>query len=183
MNILICGNLDHGKTTLNKAISVVLNKRLGLDSETIRVNEPMEGTSLTTLSLKGKMLNFFDFSGDYQYEDFFENYKCDIDVVVLVCPQAEGAMGGTRQQIKLCLENGINKIVMYLSKYDIFQEDFYEDEFLYDAIPEDVQNLLEEYGYTGKAPIVRGSAEKAISFPDENWGDSIEELVNVILEK
>ena len=99
-----------------------------------------------------------------------------MDGAILVVAATDGPMAQTREHILLSRQVGVPKIVVFLNKCDMV-----DDEELLDLVEMEVTELLDEYGFEG-SPIVRGSAYQALQDPMGPWGDKIVELFDVIEE-
>lgn len=99
-----------------------------------------------------------------------------MDGAILVCSAADGPMPQTREHILLSRQVGVPKIVVFLNKCDMV-----DDEELLELVEMEVRELLNEYEFPGDdTPIVRGSALKALEDPSSEWGDRIVELFEQI---
>ena len=84
-------------------------------------------------------------------------------------------MPQTREHILLARQVGVPKIVVFLNKCDMV-----DDEELIDLVEMEVQELLTEYGFDGdNTPIIRGSALKALE-GDPKWTPAIDELMDAV---
>ena len=99
-----------------------------------------------------------------------------MDGAILVVAATDGPMAQTREHILLSRQVGVPKIVVFLNKCDMV-----DDEELLDLVEMEVTELLDEYGFEG-SPIVRGSALQALQDPMGSWGDAIVKLFEIIDE-
>jgi elongation factor Tu len=101
-----------------------------------------------------------------------------MDGAILVVSAADGPMPQTREHILLARQVGVPKIVVFLNKADMV-----DDPELIDLVEMEVRELLSEYEFDGdNAPVVVGSALKALEDPDGEWGDKIIELMEKVDE-
>ena len=99
-----------------------------------------------------------------------------MDGFILVVSAADGIMPQTKEHILLSRQVGVPKIVVFLNK-----EDQVDDPELIELVEMEVRDLLNEYEYDGdNAPIVVGSALKALEEPDGPWGDKIVKLMQEV---
>ena len=99
-----------------------------------------------------------------------------MDGAILVCSAADGPMPQTREHILLSRQVGVPKIVVFLNKCDMV-----DDDELLELVEMEVRELLNEYEFPGDdTPIIRGSALKALEDSSGPWGDKIVELFEQI---
>jgi len=183
VNIGTIGHVDHGKTTLTAAITMVLNKRLGsgdamsYDSIDKAPEEKERGITISTSHVEYETENrhyaHIDAPGHADYVKNMITGAAQMDGAILVVSAADGPMPQTREHILLGRQVGIPEIAVFLNK-----EDMVDDEELIELVEMEVRELLSEYEYDGdNAPVVVGSALKAIEDPDSEWGDKIIDLM------
>ncbi len=98
-----------------------------------------------------------------------------MDGAILVIAATDGPMAQTREHILLARQVGVPKMVVFLNKCDMV-----DDEELLDLVEMEVRDLLNEYGYDGdETPIIRGSALKALE-GDPAWVSKIDELMDAV---
>ena len=98
-----------------------------------------------------------------------------MDGAILVIAATDGPMAQTREHILLARQVGVPKMVVFLNKCDMV-----DDEELLDLVEMEVRDLLSEYGYDGdETPIIRGSALKALE-GDPAWVSKIDELMDAV---
>jgi elongation factor Tu len=99
-----------------------------------------------------------------------------MDGAILVVSAADGPMPQTREHILLARQVGVPKIVVFLNKADMV-----DDEELIELVEMEVRELLSEYEFDGdNTPIIVGSALKALEDPNGKWGDKIVELMEAV---
>ncbi|KKW23658.1 MAG: Elongation factor Tu [Candidatus Kaiserbacteria bacterium GW2011_GWA2_52_12] len=192
VNVGTIGHVDHGKTTLTAAILNVLAKAGQGYTATVKgVDDidkaPEEKARGITISLSHSEYEtpkrhyaHVDAPGHADYIKNMITGAAQMDGAVLVVAATDGVMPQTREHILLARQVGVPKIVVFLNKVDMV-----DDKDLIDLVEEEVRDLLEKQGFDGKsAPIIRGSALKALENPDPKgeWGAKIMELVKAIDE-
>jgi len=188
VNIGTIGHVDHGKTTLTAAITMVLNKRLGggeaisYDNIDKAPEERERGITISTSHVEYETENrhyaHVDCPGHADYVKNMITGAAQMDGAILVVSAADGPMPQTREHILLSRQVGVPKIVVFLNK-----EDMVDDEELIELVEMEVRELLSEYDFDGdNTPITVGSALKAIEDPDSEWGDKILALMETVDE-
>ena len=183
VNVGTMGHVDHGKTTLTAAITHVLAKRLPSD-----VNQPRNYDDIDNApEEKARGITIASSHQEYESEkrhyahvdmpghaDYVKNMitgAAQVDRAVLVVSAADGPMPQTREHVLLAKQVGVPKIVVFLNKMDM------ADEELVELVEMDVRELLDKNGFDGdNAPVIKGSALKALE-GDEKYEDAIMELV------
>lgn len=186
VNIGTIGHVDHGKTTLTAAITLVLNKRFGTGEFVDYANidkapeERERGITISTAHVEYETSNrhyaHVDCPGHADYVKNMITGAAQMDGAILVCSAADGPMPQTREHILLARQVGVPKIAVFLNKED--QVDYPE---LIELVEMEIRELLTEYEYDGdNTPIVVGSALKALEDPDGEWGDKIVKLMEEV---
>lgn len=186
VNIGTIGHVDHGKTTLTAAITTVLNKRYGTGLAVDYANidkapeERERGITIATSHVEYETENrhyaHVDCPGHADYVKNMITGAAQMDGSILVVSAADGIMPQTKEHILLSRQVGVPKIVVFLNK-----EDQVDDPELIELVEMEVRDLLNEYEYDGdNAPIVVGSALKALEEPDGPWGDKIVKLMQEV---
>ena len=188
VNIGTIGHVDHGKTTLTAAITLVLNKRMGsgefVDYANIdKAPEERErgitiNTSHVEYETEKRHYAHVDCPGHADYVKNMITGAAQMDGAILVVSAADGPMPQTREHILLARQVGVPKIAVFLNK-----EAHVDDPELIELVEMEVRDLLNEYEYEGDdTPIVVGSALKALEDPDGEWGDKIMKLMDEVDE-
>ena len=188
VNIGTIGHVDHGKTTLTAAITLVLNKRYGsgefVDYAHIdkAPEERERGITISTSHVEyetpSRHYAHVDCPGHADYVKNMITGAAQMDGAILVVSAADGPMPQTREHILLARQVGVPKIVVFLNK-----EDQVDDPELIELVEMEVRDLLNEYEFDGdNTPIVVGSALKALDDPDGPWGDKILKLMEEVDE-
>ena len=165
-NIGTIGHVDHGKTTLTAAITKVLSERVEGNEATDFENidkAPEERERGITIS-----------TAHVEYVKNMITGAAQMDGAILVVAATDGVMAQTKEHILLSRQVGVPKIVVFLNKCDMV-----DDDELLELVEMDVTEILEEYGFDG-TPIIKGSALKALEDPSSEWGDKIMELMDTI---
>ncbi len=186
VNIGTIGHVDHGKTTLTAAITLVLNKKYGsgefVDYAHIdkAPEERERGITISTSHVEYETPNrhyaHVDCPGHADYVKNMITGAAQMDGAILVVSAADGPMPQTREHILLARQVGVPKIVVFLNK-----EDQVDDPELIELVEMEVRDLLSEYDFDGdNTPIVVGSALKALEDPEGEWGDKIVKLMEEV---
>ena len=186
VNIGTIGHVDHGKTTLTAAITLVLNKRYGSGEFVDYANidkapeERARGITISTSHVEYETPNrhyaHVDCPGHADYVKNMITGAAQMDGAILVVSAADGPMPQTREHILLARQVGVPKIAVFLNK-----EDQVDDPELIELVEMEVRELLSEYDFDGdNTPIVVGSALKALEDPDGEWGDKIIKLMEEV---
>ena len=185
VNVGTMGHVDHGKTTLTAAISHVLSKKLPSDVNKPRdydqidnaPEEQQRGITIASSHIEYESENrhyaHVDMPGHADYVKNMITGAAQVDGAVLVVSAADGPMPQTREHVLLARQVGVPKIVVFLNKMDMADEEMVE------LIEEEVRELLEKNGFDKDAPIIKGSALKALE-GDAKYEDAVMELVAAI---
>jgi elongation factor Tu len=182
VNVGTMGHVDHGKTTLTAAITAVLAKKLPSD-----VNKPVAydqidnapeekargitiATSHQEYESEKRHYAHVDMPGHADYVKNMITGAAQVDGAILVVSAADGPMPQTREHVLLARQVGVPKIVVFLNKMDM------ADEELVELVEEVVRDLLAKNGFDRDAPIIKGSALKALE-GDAKYEDAVMELV------
>ena len=175
VNIGTIGHIDHGKTTLTAAIT----KHCGMkgNAEFIPFDEidkaPEErerGITIATAHVEYETANrhyaHVDCPGHADYIKNMITGAAQMDGAVLVVSADDGPMPQTREHILLARQVGVPKIVVFLNKCDMV-----DDEELIELVEMELEELLESYEFTD-VPIIKGSALKALESDDVDSDDA-----------
>ena len=183
-NIGTIGHVDHGKTTLTAAITKVLAERVEgnekVDFENIdkAPEERERGITISTAHVEyqtdKRHYAHVDCPGHADYVKNMITGAAQMDGAILVVAATDGVMAQTNEHILLSRQVGVPKIVVFLNKCDMV-----DDDELIELVEMDVTEVLEEYGFEG-TPIIKGSALKALEDPNGEWGDKIMELMDTV---
>ena len=185
VNVGTMGHVDHGKTTLTAAITAVLakklpsavNKPVAYDQIDNAPEERARGITIATshqeYESEKRHYAHVDMPGHADYVKNMITGAAQVDGAILVVSAADGPMPQTREHVLLARQVGVPKIVVFLNKMDMADADLVE------LVEEDVRDLLEKNGFDRDAPIIKGSALKALE-GDAKYEDAIMELVKAM---
>jgi elongation factor Tu len=167
VNVGTIGHVDHGKTTLTAAITMVLNKQ-GLsavrtfDSIDNAPEEKARGITIATAHVEYSTANrhyaHVDCPGHADYVKNMITGAAQMDGAILVVAATDGPMPQTREHILLARQVGVPKIIVFMNKVDAV-----DDPELLDLVELELRDLLTKYEFPGnEIPIIRGSALKAM---------------------
>ena len=186
VNIGTIGHVDHGKTTTTAAITKVLAGRNGNEAvDFANIDKAPEererGITINTAhveySTDSRHYAHVDCPGHADYVKNMITGAAQMDGAILVIAATDGPMAQTREHILLARQVGVPKMVVFLNKCDMV-----DDEELLDLVEMEVRDLLNEYGFEGDdTPIIRGSALKALE-GDPKWTVKINELMAAVDE-
>ncbi|ADL67985.1 elongation factor Tu [Thermoanaerobacterium thermosaccharolyticum] len=188
-NIGTIGHVDHGKTTLTSAITIVLSKQgmaqaTAYDEIDKAPEEKARGITINTMHVEyeteKRHYAHVDCPGHADYVKNMITGAAQMDGAILVVSAADGPMPQTREHILLARQVGVPYIVVFLNKADMV-----DDEELIELVEMEVRELLNEYEFPGDdTPIVVGSALKAMECGcgqrDCQWCGKIWELMDVV---
>ncbi|OEZ33014.1 elongation factor Tu [Francisella endosymbiont of Amblyomma maculatum] len=184
VNVGTIGHVDHGKTTLTAAITKVMAERNGgsarnFDEIDSAPEEKARGITINTSHVEYESPNrhyaHVDCPGHADYVKNMITGAAQMDGAILVCSAADGPMPQTREHILLSRQVGVPKIVVFLNKCDMV-----DDEELLELVEMEVRELLDQYEFPGDdTPVVMGSALKAIE-GEEQYVEKIVELVQAM---
>lgn len=185
VNVGTMGHVDHGKTTLTAAITHVLAKRLPSDVNKPRNyedidNAPEEKARGITIASShqeyesaARHYAHVDMPGHADYVKNMITGAAQVDGAILVVAATDGPLPQTREHVLLAKQVGVPKIVVFLNKMDI------ADPELVELVEMDIRELLAKNGFDEDAPIIKGSAVKALE-GDPAYEDAIMELVDAL---
>ena len=185
-NIGTIGHVDHGKTTLTAAITMVLAKSGGATAKSYAdidaaPEEKARGITINTTHVEYETKNrhyaHVDCPGHADYVKNMITGAAQMDGAILVVSAADGPMPQTREHILLARQVGVPALVVYLNKIDQV-----DDPELLELVEMEVRELLSSYEFPGDdIPIVKGSALAAVEGRDAPMGeDSILELMTQV---
>ena len=190
VNVGTMGHVDHGKTTLTAAILNTLARQgEGFGAKIKGVDEidnaPEEKTRGITIALShseywtpNRHYAHVDMPGHADYIKNMITGAAQTDGAIIVVAATDGVMPQTREHILLAKQVNVPKIVVFLNKCDLV-----DDKDMIDLVEEEVRELLTSQGFDGAgAPVIRGSALKALESADNNdeWAKKILELVEAL---
>ena len=185
VNIGTIGHVDHGKTTLTAAISLVLHKRLGTGEDVKSFdqidNAPEEkerGITINSAHIEYETAKrhyaHVDCPGHADYVKNMVTGAAQMDGAILVVAATDGPMPQTREHVLLARQVNVPRMVVFLNKCDMV-----EDEEMLELVEMEVREILDQYGYEEETPIIRGSALGALNGV-EKWTDKVMELMDAV---
>src|ERR1700676_145738 len=163
VNVGTIGHVDHGKTTLTAALTLVLSRQFGGEARAYDQidNAPEEkarGITINTAHVEYETKNrhyaHVDCPGHADYVKNMITGAAQMDGAILVVSASDGAMPQTREHIVLAKNVGVPALVVFLNKVDMV-----EDPEMVDMVEEEIRELLTKYDFAGKdIPVIRGSA-------------------------
>ena len=183
VNVGTIGHVDHGKTTLTAALTMVSAAKFGgevraYDSIDNAPEERERGITIATAHVEYESAKrhyaHVDCPGHADYVKNMITGAAQMDGAILVCSAADGPMPQTREHILLARQVGVPKIVVFLNKADMV-----DDAELLELVELEIRELLDTYQFPGDAtPVIIGSALKAVEGdPGELGTQAIEKLV------
>ena len=181
LNIGTIGHVDHGKTTLTAAITTVLanaglSELRSFDSIDNAPEEKERGITINTSHVEYETANrhyaHVDCPGHADYVKNMVTGAAQMDGAILVVAATDGPMPQTREHILLGRQVGIPRIVVFLNKADMV-----DDEELMELVEMEVRDLLSFYEYDGdNTPVIAGSALGGLN-GDDKWVQAIMDLM------
>jgi len=174
VNIGTIGHIDHGKTTLTAAILATLAKKgkaqVKSYADIAKGGTVRDETKTVTIAVAhveyetdNRHYAHIDCPGHADYIKNMITGAAQMDGAILVVSAVDGPMPQTREHILLARQVNVPSIVVFLNKVDLV-----EDKELVDLVELEVRELLTKYGFPGdKTPIIKGSALKAMTSPDD----------------
>src|SRR5450755_26734 len=186
LNVGTIGHVDHGKTTLTAALTLVLSKKFGGEARAYDQidNAPEEkarGITINTAHVEYETSKrhyaHVDCPGHADYIKNMITGAAQMDGAILVVSAADGPMPQTREHILLARQVGVPFIIVYLNKADMV-----DDKELLELVELEVRELLSKYEFPGdKTPIVIGSAKMALEGDVSEMGEgSIMKLADAL---
>jgi elongation factor Tu len=188
VNVGTIGHVDHGKTTLTAALTIVQGKKFGGEAKAYDQidNAPEEkarGITISTAHVEyeseTRHYAHVDCPGHADYVKNMITGAAQMDGAILVCSAADGPMPQTREHILLSRQVGVPYIVVFLNKADMV-----DDEELLELVEMEVRELLSDYDFPGDdTPVIKGSALKAIEGDQSEIGEpAIARLIQALDE-
>ena len=184
VNIGTIGHVDHGKTTLTAAITMVLAKRglseqRSFDSIDNAPEEKERGITINTAHVEYQTANrhyaHVDCPGHADYIKNMVTGAAQMDGAIIVVAATDGPMPQTREHILLARQVNVPRIVVFMNKVDLV-----DDPEMLDLVEMEMRELLSFYDYDGdNTPIIRGSALGALNGEPE-WEEKVMELMDAV---
>lgn len=186
VNVGTIGHVDHGKTTLTAAVTMVLAKKFGGEVKSFAQidsapEEKARGITINTSHVEyeteTRHYAHVDCPGHADYVKNMITGAAQMDGAILVVSAADGPMPQTREHILLARQVGVPYIVVYMNKADMV-----DDAELLELVEMEIRELLTKYNFPGDStPIVVGSALKALEGDQSDIGEpSIHKLADAL---
>ncbi len=185
VNVGTIGHVDHGKTTLTAAITMILAKK-GMGNVAKKYDEidgaPEEkerGITINTAHVEYQTANrhyaHVDCPGHADYVKNMITGAAQMDGAILVVAATDGPMPQTREHILLARQVGVPSMVVFMNKVDLV-----DDPELLELVEMEIRELLTKNGFDGdNTPIIQGSATGAMA-EDPKWVAKIDELMAAV---
>jgi len=184
VNIGTIGHVDHGKTTLTSAITMVLAKKglseiMDFDSIDNAPEEKETGITINTAhveySTENRHYAHVDCPGHADYVKNMVTGAAQMDGAIIVVAGTDGPMPQTREHILLAKQVNVPKLVVFINKVDMV-----DDEELLELVEMEIRELLEFYDFDGdNTPVIFGSALGALNGEPE-WEEKVMELMDAV---
>ena len=189
VNVGTIGHVDHGKTTTTAAITCVqghkgLAEYIPYDSVAKASESQGRRDSSKILTIATSHVEYESDNRHYAHvdcpghADYVKNMitgAAQMDGAILVVEAPSGPMPQTREHILLARQVGVPKIVVFLNKCDLV-----DDEELVELVEMEIQELLAKYEFEEDSPIIRGAALPAIQNPDGAEAECIQHLMDAL---
>ncbi|HDR51159.1 MAG TPA: elongation factor Tu [Mariniphaga anaerophila] len=184
VNIGTIGHVDHGKTTLTAAITMVLAKKglseiKSFDAIDNAPEEKERGITINTAHVEyqteKRHYAHVDCPGHADYVKNMVTGAAQMDGAIIVVAATDGPMPQTREHILLARQVNVPRLVVFMNKVDMV-----DDEELLELVEMEIRELLDFYEFDGdNTPVIRGSALGAMNGEAE-WEDKIMELMDAV---
>ena len=184
VNIGTIGYVDHGKTTLTAAITMVLAKKglsevKSFDSIDNAPEEKERGITINTAHVEyqteKRHYAHVDCPGHADYVKNMVTGAAQMDGAIIVVAATDGPMPQTREHILLARQVNVPKLVVFMNKVDMV-----EDEEILELVEMEIRELLSFYQFDGdNTPVIRGSALGAMN-GEPKWEDKVMELMDAV---
>ena len=184
VNVGTIGHIDHGKTTLTAAITLVLadkglSEYRSFDSIDNAPEEKERGITINTAHVEYSTANrhyaHVDCPGHADYIKNMVTGAAQMDGAIIVVAATDGPMPQTREHILLARQVGVPQLVVFMNKVDLV-----DDEELLDLVEMEIRELLTFYGFDGdNVPVIRGSALGGLN-KEPKWVEKIMELMDAV---
>ena len=184
LNIGTIGHVDHGKTTLTAAITIVLAEKglckiMDFDQIDNAPEEKERGITINTAHVEYATANrhyaHVDCPGHADYVKNMVTGAAQMDGAIIVVAATDGPMPQTREHILLGRQVGIPRLVVFMNKVDMV-----DDEELLELVEMEIRDLLSFYDYDGdNTPVIQGSALGGLNM-EPKWIEKIMELMDAV---
>jgi elongation factor Tu len=184
VNIGTIGHVDHGKTTLTAAITMVLAKKGYCEVKTFDSidNAPEEkerGITINTAHVEYETAKrhyaHVDCPGHADYVKNMVTGAAQMDGAIIVVAATDGPMPQTREHILLARQVNVPKLVVFMNKVDMV-----DDEEILELDEMEIRELLSFYQFEGdETPVIMGSALGAMN-GEPKWEEKVLELMDAV---
>jgi elongation factor Tu len=184
VNIGTIGHVDHGKTTLTSAITMVLNKKglceiKSFDSIDNAPEEKERGITINTAHVEYATANrhyaHVDCPGHADYVKNMVTGAAQMDGAIIVVAATDGPMPQTREHILLARQVNVPRLVVFMNKVDMV-----EDPEILELVEMEIRDLLTFYQFDGEnTPVIQGSALGALN-GEPQWEEKVMELMDAV---
>ncbi len=172
VNVGTIGHVDHGKTTLTAAITLISARKFGdrvfsYDEIDNAPEEKARGITINTRHIEyqtdKRHYAHVDCPGHADYIKNMITGAAQMDGAIIVVAATDGAMAQTKEHILLARQVGVPALIVYVNKTDQV-----DDPDLIELVEEEMRDLLKEYEFPGdEIPVIKGSAYNAMENPDD----------------
>ncbi len=184
VNIGTIGHVDHGKTTLTAAITMVLAKKglcevKSFDSIDNAPEEKERGITINTAHVEyetsKRHYSHVDCPGHADYVKNMVTGAAQMDGAIIVVAGNDGPMPQTREHILLAKQVSVEKLVVFVNKIDMV-----DDDELLELVEMEIRELLDFYDFDGEnTPVIMGSALGALE-GEIDWENRIMDLMDAV---
>ncbi len=184
VNVGTIGHIDHGKTTLTAAITLVLAEKglseyRSFDSIDNAPEEKARGITINTAHIEYQTaLRHYAHVDCPGHADYIKNMvtgAAQMDGAIIVVAATDGPMPQTREHILLARQVGVPKLVVFMNKCDSV-----DDPEILEIVEMEIRDLLTFYGFDGvNTPVIQGSALGGLN-KEPKWVDKIMELMDAV---
>jgi len=184
VNIGTIGHVDHGKTTLTAAITMVLSKKgycevKSFESIDSAPEEKERGITINTAHVEYETATrhyaHVDCPGHADYVKNMVTGAAQMDGAIIVVAATDGPMPQTREHILLARQVNVPKLVVFMNKVDMV-----DDPEILELVEMEIRELLTFYGFDGdNSPVIQGSALGALN-GEPQWEEKVLELMDAV---
>jgi elongation factor Tu len=184
VNIGTIGHVDHGKTTLTAAITMVLARKgfcevKSFESIDSAPEEKERGITINTAHVEYETATrhyaHVDCPGHADYVKNMVTGAAQMDGAIIVVAATDGPMPQTREHILLARQVNVPRLVVFMNKVDMV-----DDPEILELVEMEIRELLTFYGFDGdNSPVIMGSALGAMN-GEPKWEEKVLELMDAV---
>jgi len=184
VNIGTIGHVDHGKTTLTAAITMVLARKgycevISFESIDSAPEEKERGITINTAHVEYETATrhyaHVDCPGHADYVKNMVTGAAQMDGAIIVVAATDGPMPQTREHILLARQVNVPRLVVFMNKVDMV-----DDPEILELVEMEIRELLSFYGFDGdNSPVIQGSALGAMN-GEAKWEEKVLELMEAV---